>query len=246
VEGAIVLSRRRAEVTNLVSQLGASLHESSCQDHLEAANAGPLRIEIRGLNFSYETSPVFLNFNFESESRVSVLRGPSGCGKTTLLKLLYGLVTPDSAEKWEVPAPGFLVLQSDTLVPWFSGRDNIRRFSESVWDRVRNGPFYELLRPFIMKRACEMSYGQRRTIELARAFSAEPPILLLDEPFNFLDPEKRRFFLNYLNGRGGERLSRIVLTSHYVEDVPIGGADSFEFRGDMPHSALTMCGVDST
>lgn len=210
----------------------------------ELAGSNPRRIDIRRLNFSYERTPVFLNFNFESESRVSILRGPSGCGKTTLLKLLYGLATPDYVEKWRTPAPGFLVLQSDTLVPWFSGRDNIRRFSESVWECVRNGPFYDLLQPFIARRACDMSYGQRRTIELARAFSAAPPLLLLDEPFNFLDPEKRRFFLNYLNENNADQLSRIVLTSHYIEDVPIAGADCFEFRGEMPHAALRVCESD--
>ena len=84
-----------------------------------------------------------------------------------------------------------------------------------------------------------MSYGQRRTIELARAFSVEPPLLLLDEPFNFLDSHKRRFFLNYLNGSSGLlSSSRVVLTSHYVEDVAIEDADSFEFSGEMPYGSL--------
>ena len=210
---------------------------------LEDNDPGPntRHIQIRGLNFSYAKTPVFSDFTFHSEARVSVFRGPSGCGKTTLLKLLYGLVTPDYVDLWKTPTPAFLVLQSDTLVPWFSGRDNIQRFSEPVWERVKTGPFYDLLRPFIAKRACEMSYGQRRTIELARALSADVPLLLLDEPFNFLDPEKRRFFLNYLNDRGHNSSSRIVLTSHYVEDVPIAGADSFEFQGEMPYRTLTEC-----
>lgn len=217
---------------------------------LEDANPdpNPRRIQIQGLNFSYGKTPVFRDFSFRSETRVSVFRGPSGCGKTTLLKLMYGgLVTPSSIELWNIPAPAFLVLQADTLVPWFSGRDNIQKFSDTLWDKVRNGPFYDLIRPFIEKRACEMSYGQRRSIELARALSAEAPLLLLDEPFNFLDSEKRRFFLNYLNGRSGHLLaSRVVLTSHYVEDVAIEDADSFEFNGEMPHRTLAECHAGQT
>jgi NitT/TauT family transport system ATP-binding protein len=199
-------------------------------------------IHIEGLAFSYQTTTIFHNFSFDSNARVSILRGPSGCGKTTLLKLLYGLVAPDRVSQWTLPAPAFLVLQADTLVPWFSGRDNIQKFSQPLWDRVSNGPFYELMRTFIDRRACEMSYGQRRIVELARAFSAEAPLLLLDEPFNFLDPERRRFFLNYLNERiVNSSMTRVVLTSHYVEDIEIIGADSFEFRGEMPHEALVEC-----
>jgi len=200
------------------------------------------RIQIQGLNFSYEKNPVFRDFTFNSRSRVSILRGPSGCGKTTLLKLMYGLFGPEGSTLWSVPAPAFLVLQADTLVPWFSGRDNIRKFSEPLWEQVRNGPFFDLLLPFIDKRAYEMSFGQRRSIELARAFSADAPLLLLDEPFNFLDPEKRRFFLNHLNGCDGfSSPRRVVLTTHYVEDIRIADADSFEFRGEMPYAALEVC-----
>jgi ABC-type multidrug transport system ATPase subunit len=212
---------------------------TSPQASVEIASLDSRRIEIRGLSFSYGKNRIFFNFDFQSEARVSVFRGPSGCGKTTLLKLLYGLVSPDQVEFWKVPVPAFLILQSDTLVPWFTGRQNIERFSKPLWHRIRNGPFYELLHPFVEKRASEMSHGQRRTVEIVRALSVHVPLLLLDEPFNFLDPEKRRFFLNDLNERSGDRsLGRIVLTSHYVEEVPIIGADSFEFSGDMPHRSL--------
>lgn len=218
--------------------------EGGIRDSRSEAAANSHLIEMRGMNFSYGASPVFRDFSFRSEARISVFRGPSGCGKTTLLKLLYGLMTPNHAQVWKVPAPAFLVLQSDTLVPWFSGTENIRKFSDSVWERIRNGPFYDLVRPFIEKRACEMSYGQRRSIELARAFSAESPLLLLDEPFNFLDPEKRRFFLHHLNNSRKRGSSRVVLTSHYVEDVSINDADSFEFCGEMPYTELTNCRSD--
>ena len=228
---------------------GPAVGEGTSRDRQDIdrteAGASTYLIETRGLNFGYGAGPVFRDFAFRSEARISVFRGPSGCGKTTLLKLLYGLMAPNHADVWNVPAPAFLVLQSDTLVPWFTGTENIRKFSEPVWERIRNGPFYDLVRPFIEKRACEMSYGQRRTIELARAFSTEPPLLLLDEPFNFLDPEKRRFFLQYLNNNCGQVSSRIVLTSHYVEDVPIGDADSFDFSGEMPYAALAECRSDA-
>jgi ABC-type molybdenum transport system ATPase subunit/photorepair protein PhrA len=131
-------------------------------------------------------------------------------------------------------------------VPWFTGQANIEKFSPTIWERVRNGPFFDLLAPFIQKRAHEMSFGQRRCIELARAFASSSPLLLLDEPFNFLDPEKRHYFLSYLDeqhGRAGT--SRVILTTHYVEDIAIRGADCHEFIGEMPHRELRVCGTVS-
>ena len=85
------------------------------------------RIQIEGMRFCYGKTAIFRDFAFHSNNRVTLLRGPSGCGKTTFLKLLYGLLKPDSAGLWEMPEPAFLVLQSDTLVPWFSGRENIEK-----------------------------------------------------------------------------------------------------------------------
>lgn len=200
------------------------------------------RIDVQGLEFGYGNGRVFEDFSFVSDARVTMLRGPSGCGKTTLLKLLYGLLEPQQTRGWEVPGPAFLVLQADTLVPWFTGRQNVERFSRELWDQVRHGPFYDLLAPFIERRAHEMSYGQRRSIEMARALSSGAPLLLFDEPFNFLDPDKRRFFLTYLDSQHGTPLgSRVVLTTHYVEEVPIRGADCFEFRGEMPHRRIVPC-----
>jgi iron(III) transport system ATP-binding protein len=198
-----------------------------------------LRILIEALSFSFGKNCVFQDFDFRSDRRVTILRGPSGCGKTTLLKLIYGLLGTTRLAKLERPERPFLVLQSDALVPWFSGRDNIEKFSPSVWDKVQASPLFSLITPFVDQRACDMSYGQRRSIELVRAFCAQPGLLLLDEPFNFLDADRRSFFLRYMNGATGDgRVPRIVLTTHYVEDIQIPSADGFEFRGEMPHRAL--------
>jgi NitT/TauT family transport system ATP-binding protein len=197
------------------------------------------RILVEGLSFSFGKHRIFQDFNFQSDRPVTMLRGPSGCGKTTLLKLIYGLLAPNLVNKLERSEPPFLVLQSDALVPWFTGRDNIQKFSETVWERVQKSPLFSLIAPFVNQRACDMSYGQRRSIELVRAFCARPGLLLLDEPFNFLDADRRSYFLRYIKGHNGaDAVPRIVLTTHYVEDIQIPDADSFEFRGDMPHRAL--------
>lgn len=205
-----------------------------------APHASGHRVEITGLGFGYPRFPIFEGFDFRSDARVTVLRGPSGCGKTTLLKLLYGMLKPLRTVAWCVPEPAFLVLQADTLVPWFTARQNIERFSRPLWDRMQHGPFAELIVPLRDKRACDMSYGQRRSIELARALAARSPLLLLDEPFNFLDPKRRRFFLDYIESQTGVAdAQRIILTTHYVEDVGLSDSDSYEFMGDPPHQGVS-------
>ena len=206
---------------------------------LATATATCHRIAINDLWFAYGKETIFEGLDFESDARVSVLRGPSGCGKTTLLKLLYGLLPADRAKKMIVPSPAFLVLQADTLVPWFTGRQNIERFSQTMWPKISGGPLGDLIGPFVDKRACDMSYGQRRSIELARALASDSKLLLLDEPFNFLDPRKRKFFVDYLeHDSGSSTAQRVILTSHYVEEICIGDADGFEFGGDAPHRSL--------
>lgn len=195
-------------------------------------------ISVEGLTFAYDRGELFRDFGFSSTARVSVLRGPSGCGKTTFLKLLYGLMKPAFVRTWRLPQPPFIVLQADTLVPWFTGQENIEVFSPGLWGRLREGPFHELVKTFVDKRACDMSYGQRRSIELARAFTWNPPLLLLDEPFNFLDASKRALFLEWINTNCASS-GRIVLTSHYVEDVAIADADFFEFDGVTPYRSLS-------
>lgn len=205
-----------------------------------ALHASEHRIEVAGLNFGYQRFPIFDDFEFRSDARVTVLRGPSGCGKTTFLKLLYGMLRPTRVVMWRVPGPAFLVLQADTLVPWFTARQNIERFSRPLWKSIQRGPFAEIIMPLADKRACDMSYGQRRSIELARALAAPNPLLLLDEPFNFLDPKRRRFFLDYIESEAGAAdARRIILTTHYVEDVGISDSDSHEFMGDPPHRCVS-------
>ena len=197
------------------------------------------KLDVRDLTFAYDGQRIFKDFNFSTDARLTVVQGPSGCGKTTLLKLIYGVLRCNETATVERPAPVFLVLQSDGLAPWLTGRQNIELFSKELWAKVRDGPYFESIETFTERPAHTLSFGQRRLIELTRALASGYPLLLLDEPLNFLDRARRAKFLGHM-GDSSLCPSWIIMTSHYDEGDAMPNASTFEFDGDPPHSRLGL------
>jgi len=194
-------------------------------------------MRIEGLCFAYDDFRVFWDFSFESQARVIALRGPTGCGKTTLLKLLSGVLRPASVKRFEASTGSCLILQEDSLLPWLSGTNNLTKILRIPIHSAETNPMYELIAGHVHKKACAMSYGQRRLIELFRAVVYRPKLLCLDEPFNFLDPQTRQAVKEYLNG-SALRETRIVLSTHHEDDLNGLEAEKFTFDGNFPISAL--------
>lgn len=169
-----------------------------------------------------------------------VLLGTSGCGKTTTLRMINRLLIPDKGDIFiqeknisaETPetlrrSMGY-VLQNTGLFPHYTVLENIGVVPQLLgWDKARiRSRALALLEKLGLPPASyadvypqQLSGGQQQRVGLARALAADPPILLMDEPFGALDPltrisvRKEFKLLDELNSK------TIILVTHDVEEA---------------------------
>jgi len=158
--------------------------------------------------------PVLEGFSLDvSPGETVALVGPSGSGKTTALKLANRLLDADTGEvnvfgePVRAPEPAALrrrigyVIQEGGLFPHWSVRENVETVPRLLgWpEQKRRARAEELLATVGLPPAeygarlpRELSGGQRQRVGVARALAADPPLVLMDEPFGALDPIARR------------------------------------------------------
>ena len=170
-------------------------------------------IQIRALCLSYGDKAVLDRFSLELPLHgLTALTGPSGCGKTTLLRILGGLLSPDSGSVEGItPGDTAFLFQEDRLLPWRTAGQNIA----DVLPRERRGEvdawltFAELEGERDTYPAA-LSGGMARRLALARCAALGGRLLLLDEPFAGVDTERALRLLSRLEQMGTPAL----LVSH--------------------------------
>ena len=165
------------------------------------------------------------------EGEIVALIGGSGCGKTTLLRLIAGL---DTASKGTVrvdgeaiagPHPGVgLVFQEPRLLPWLDVSDNVGfGLAELPRGERKARVAHALERVGLAEHAGrwprELSGGQQQRVSIARAFVANPRVLLLDEPFSALDAFTRKDLHRHLLALWEEVRPTVLIVTHDVAEA---------------------------
>lgn len=154
------------------------------------------------------------------------LLGPSGCGKTTLLKLIAGLIEPDSGTI-EVNSKNMtMVFQQPLLFPHLSIEKNIE-FGLKM-SKVEKSKRKQLIHHYLSvvgltnynkRYPSELSGGQMQRVSIARAMVLKPQILLMDEPFSALDPSLREDMRKLIFRIHRDTKMTIVFVTHDIDEA---------------------------
>jgi NitT/TauT family transport system ATP-binding protein len=152
--------------------------------------------------------------------------GPSGCGKSTLLKLAGGLDTPTKGEVAFEGEGRILVFQEPALMPWLNTYQNAElglklqnvKDSDDVIRRYLN---LVGLTGFDRAYPHELSWGMKQRLQLARALSVKPQLLLMDEPFAALDAQTRDTLQLELQRIWREVKCAILFVTHNVREAVV-------------------------
>ncbi|MEK3889979.1 ABC transporter ATP-binding protein [Bacillus sp. FSL K6-3431] len=180
-----------------------------------------------------------VSFNVEDGEFV-ILLGPSGCGKTTLLRMVNQLETitdgdiilNDKSVKHsniiEMRRNIGYVIQSNGLFPNMTIEDNVLAVPNLIgWDRAKQQKRYSYLMDLIglnpdeyrKRYPHELSGGQQQRIGVARALAADPPVMLMDEPFGALDPIIRTRLQEEFLQIQREVKKTILFVSHDIDEA---------------------------
>jgi osmoprotectant transport system ATP-binding protein len=173
------------------------------------------------------------------EGEIAVLVGPSGCGKTTTLKMINRLIEPTGGEivvagrRVTETVPSELrrrigyVIQQIGLFPHRTIADNIATVPRLLgWDDRRIAERIDelidvvQLEPAMRDRyPSELSGGQRQRVGVARALAADPPVMLMDEPFGAVDPIVRGALQDQFLALQARLNKTIVMVTHDIDEA---------------------------
>ena len=194
-----------------------------------------LAIDVRGLSKSFGDKHVVQDVDLQvEEGRICGFLGPNGSGKTTTLRMLCGLLTPDSGQG---TALGLDIIGQANLIKRRTGymtqrfslyedltiEENLQ-FSARVHelDRRKERVDQALERLGLLERrrqlAGSLSGGWKQRLALAAATLHEPRLLLLDEPTAGVDPKARRTFWDEIHALSAEGLT-VLVSTHYMDEA---------------------------
>ncbi|PYZ99025.1 glycine/betaine ABC transporter ATP-binding protein [Alteribacter lacisalsi] len=174
------------------------------------------------------------------EGNIAVFLGPSGCGKTTLLRMVNRLVPltsgtisingedTGSLNEIELRRKIGYVIQSNGLFPNMTIEQNVMVVPNLLgWDKKKQKDRFNYLMDLVglapddyrKRYPNELSGGQQQRVGIVRAMAADPPVMLMDEPFGALDPIIRNRIQNEFIQIQKEVQKTILFVSHDIDEA---------------------------
>lgn len=205
------------------------------------------------ITYGYQNTPVLKDVSFSAEKGTCVcICGPSGVGKTTLLKVVAGLLKPESGTvllegtdiTGSLPSERrmAMIFQNAALFPHTRVRHNIAYglhklgYTEDEVERMVNETAQLLhIETQLNKYPGALSGGQLQRAGIARAIVRRPEILLLDEPFSSLDKPLRAELIQELDRIRRDRGMTMIYVTHDVDEIRDYADSIVELRPAVEH-----------
>jgi ABC-2 type transport system ATP-binding protein len=188
-------------------------------------------IETSNINLIYNNHNILEDVSLSlKQGQITALIGPNGAGKSSAFRILAGLVKPEKGEVWVDNKKlncfdqlrhccGYL-LESPDFYPYLSGKKNLELLLRISKAKISADELLMIvgLTKESGKKVQHYSRGMKQRLGFAQALINDPDFLILDEPFNGLDPEVKEQMLNHLlaikdKGKG------ILVSTHLLEDI---------------------------
>jgi ABC-type multidrug transport system ATPase subunit len=189
------------------------------------------KLEIKNITLSYDAQPIVKGISFSiSEGKITALIGPNGAGKSSTFRILSGLVSPDIGGVFldGIQMKSFndlrsycgYLLETADFYTYLSGKKNLELLISLTKSSSNATELLEMvgLSKEADKKVQHYSKGMKQRLGLAQVLINNPSFLILDEPFNGLDPEVKELILKLLTdlknkGKG------ILVSTHLLEDI---------------------------
>jgi ABC-2 type transport system ATP-binding protein len=202
---------------------------------MTAGERGPGVVELASASRWYGNVVAVNEVSFRLEGGVTGLLGPNGAGKSTILHMIAGFLAPSSGAvtvgghatrgNIEMYRHIGLVPERETVYPFLTGRAFVKANAQlQGMDGTAADAAAERAIGLVELQSAQdraigtYSKGMRQRVKVAAALVHDPPILLLDEPFNGMDPRQRLHMMDLLRRMAAEGRT-ILFSSHILEEV---------------------------
>lgn len=207
-------------------------------------------LEVKNIELSYGKQKVVNDVSFQLyPGRILALIGPNGAGKSSIMRIIAGLVMPEKGHIMingrtissfsEIHHAAGFFIEGPDFYKYLNARQNllllkkIRKAEQSVSDLLRVvGIEYAA-----SKKVRKFSSGMKQRLGIAQALLGDPSILVLDEPFNGLDPEVKQFMMNLIKRLAIDQNKAIMVSSHLLSDLEALADDFVLLNEGQVHAA---------